>query len=81
MFTVLVALLVAYTRKRDTQIKKTTEDDVRENMIRYYDDGGGGEDLRGVDLLPLNVPPPTTGPDINPQGGIRYCLQLFVFLK
>lgn len=36
---------------------------MRENIIKYQDEGGGEEDLNAVDLLPLKVPGQETDPD------------------
>lgn len=48
--TVLVLMLVIYNRRRDSVDKKDMESDVRENIIKYDDDGGGLEDMTAVTL-------------------------------
>lgn len=43
-------MLVIYNRRRDSVDKKDMESDVRENIIKYDDDGGGLEDMTAVTL-------------------------------
>lgn len=47
-------MLVIYNRRRDSVDKKDMESDVRENIIKYDDDGGGLEDMTAVTLLTVS---------------------------
>ena len=70
MPTVLVLVIVAYTKSRrpDKNKKKTgpseVEDDVRENIISYDDEGGGEDDMNAYDITPLRIPIDATGTPI-----------------
>ena len=56
-FSVLVLVFVVYNRRREAQIKYPgPEDDVRENIINYEDEGGGEDDMTAFDITPLQIP-------------------------
>ena len=53
----LVLVFVVYNRRREAQIKYPgPEDDVRENIINYEDEGGGEDDMTAFDITPLQIP-------------------------
>lgn len=53
---VLVLVFVVYNRRREAQIKYPgPDDDVRENIINYDDEGGGEDDMTAFDITPLQV--------------------------
>jgi len=55
--TVLVLVFVVYNRRREAQIKYPgPDDDVRENIINYDDEGGGEDDMTAFDITPLQIP-------------------------
>ena len=55
-FSVLVLVFVVYNRRREAQIKyPNPDDDVRENIINYEDEGGGEGDQTGYDLSVLRM--------------------------
>ncbi len=57
MNTVLVLVFVVYNRRREAQIKYPgPDDDVRENIINYDDEGGGEDDMTAFDITPLQIP-------------------------
>ena len=56
-FAVLVLVFVVYNRRREAQIKYPgPDDDVRENIINYEDEGGGEDDMTAFDITPLQIP-------------------------
>lgn len=55
--TVLVLVFVVYNRRREAHIKYPgPDDDVRENIINYDDEGGGEDDMTAFDITPLQIP-------------------------
>lgn len=64
--TVLVLVIVAYTRSRRPHQKfgHDVDDDVRENIITYDDEGGGEDDMNAYDITPLRIPIDPTGATI-----------------
>ncbi|XP_035701024.1 neural-cadherin isoform X3 [Folsomia candida] len=54
---ILVLVFVVYNRRREAQIKYPgPDDDVRENIINYDDEGGGEDDMTAFDITPLQIP-------------------------
>ena len=57
LFAVLVLVFVVYNRRREAHIKYPgPDDDVRENIINYDDEGGGEDDMTAFDITPLQIP-------------------------
>jgi len=57
MILILVLVFVVYNRRREAQIKYPgPDDDVRENIINYDDEGGGEDDMTAFDITPLQIP-------------------------
>lgn len=70
--TVLVLVIVAYTRNRRPNQKYghgDVDDDVRENIISYDDEGGGEDDMNAYDITPLRIPIDATGTPIGAKPG------------
>lgn len=63
--TVLVLVFVVYNRRREAHIKYPgPDDDVRENIINYDDEGGGEDDMTAFDITPLQIPIGGTMPEL-----------------
>uniref|UniRef100_A0A1B0D4W6 Cadherin Y-type LIR-motif domain-containing protein n=1 Tax=Phlebotomus papatasi TaxID=29031 RepID=A0A1B0D4W6_PHLPP len=62
---VLVLVFVVYNRRREAHIKYPgPDDDVRENIINYDDEGGGEDDMTAFDITPLQIPIGGTMPEL-----------------
>ncbi|XP_074602495.1 neural cadherin isoform X1 [Brevipalpus obovatus] len=58
-YLILVLLILTYSRTRRTDQKfghGDLDDDVRENIINYDDEGGGEDDMNAYDITPLRIP-------------------------
>ena len=57
-------VIVAYSRSRRPDHKfgpGDVDDDVRENIISYDDEGGGEDDMQAFDITPLRIPIDASG--------------------
>ncbi|XP_037905049.1 neural-cadherin isoform X5 [Hermetia illucens] len=64
---ILVLVFVVYNRRREAHIKYPgPDDDVRENIINYDDEGGGEDDMTAFDITPLQIPIGGPMPDMAP---------------
>ena len=55
--TVMVLIYVVYSRRRESTVRYAgPDDDVRENIINYEDEGGGEDDMTAYDITPLQIP-------------------------
>uniref|UniRef100_A0A6B2E6C1 Putative cadherin egf lag seven-pass g-type receptor n=1 Tax=Phlebotomus kandelakii TaxID=1109342 RepID=A0A6B2E6C1_9DIPT len=62
---ILVLVFVVYNRRREAHIKYPgPDDDVRENIINYDDEGGGEDDMTAFDITPLQIPIGSTMPEL-----------------
>lgn len=65
---VLVLVFVVYNRRREAHIKYPgPDDDVRENIINYDDEGGGEDDMTAFDITPLQIPINGPHPEMDPN--------------
>uniref|UniRef100_A0A8D8PLP1 Neural-cadherin n=1 Tax=Cacopsylla melanoneura TaxID=428564 RepID=A0A8D8PLP1_9HEMI len=66
MILILVLVFVVYSRRREAHIKYPgPDDDVRENIINYDDEGGGEDDMTAFDITPLQIPIGGPHPEMN----------------
>ncbi|XP_066147632.1 neural-cadherin isoform X5 [Euwallacea fornicatus] len=65
---ILVLVFVVYNRRREAHIKYPgPDDDVRENIINYDDEGGGEDDMTAFDITPLQIPINGPHPEFDPN--------------
>ncbi|XP_054284040.1 neural-cadherin isoform X4 [Macrosteles quadrilineatus] len=65
---ILVLVFVVYNRRREAHIKYPgPDDDVRENIINYDDEGGGEDDMTAFDITPLQIPIGGPLPEMAPK--------------
>ncbi|XP_064467310.1 neural-cadherin-like isoform X1 [Ornithodoros turicata] len=72
VYLILVLVIVAYTRSRRPDQKfghSGVDDDVRENIISYDDEGGGEDDMNAYDITPLRIPVDATGTPLGAKPG------------
>ncbi|XP_055343968.1 neural-cadherin-like isoform X2 [Paramacrobiotus metropolitanus] len=63
--------IIFYTRRRRAYDEKMAltidpDDDIRENIVSYHDEGAGEEDMQAYDITPLRIP---IGPGVLPHPG------------
>jgi hypothetical protein len=80
---VLVLVFVVYSRRREAHIKYPgPDDDVRENIINYDDEGGGEDDMTAFDITPLQIPIGGPMPELSqckmPPIMCKYFFKLFM---
>lgn len=70
-------MFVVYNRRREAHIKYPgPDDDVRENIINYDDEGGGEDDMTAFDITPLQIP---IGGPINNMHPQKYKCELIAW--
>jgi len=78
--TVLVLVFVVYNRRREAHIKYPgPDDDVRENIINYDDEGGGEDDMTAFDITPLQIPIGGPVPEMPAKLPCKYHLSYDLF--
>jgi len=67
----MVLIYVVYSRRRESTVRYAgPDDDVRENIINYEDEGGGEDDMTAYDITPLQIP--IGGPGMGLGLGLGY---------
>lgn len=88
-YTVLIAAFLIYKRSKRPHQKfgHDVDDDVRENIISYDDEGGGEDDMNAYDITPLRIPIDPTGQTIPGKPTMirdmrhhRQCKRCFFFI-
>ncbi|KAI2649351.1 Cadherin-7 [Labeo rohita] len=72
---VLILLIVAMRHRRKTPLFLEDERDVRENIVRYDDEGGGEEDTEAFDMVTLrnlNIVRDSKVQDVSPETASVY---------
>ncbi|KAG9510290.1 Neural-cadherin [Fragariocoptes setiger] len=68
---ILAVVLYAFAKSKRLDQKygqNDLDDDVRENIISYDDEGGGEDDMHAYDITPLRIPVDATGTPISTSG-------------
>ncbi|CAH1131679.1 unnamed protein product [Ceutorhynchus assimilis] len=73
---ILVLVCVIYTHHRKSRNKyPNPNDDVRENIINYDDEGGGEDDMTAFDITPLQIPINTEQKFLEPEPHLNSLIQ------
>jgi len=76
-----VLVFVVYNRRREAHIKYPgPDDDVRENIINYDDEGGGEDDMTAFDITPLQIPIGAPDLAVPPKLPCKYYLKKKCYL-
>lgn len=75
-------MFVVYNRRREAHIKYPgPDDDVRENIINYDDEGGGEDDMTAFDITPLQIPVGGPLPEMATKLPCKWNTGIVIFAK